>query len=86
MERRDAEKRVEALIGWYVHRTVYVGVVALLVTINVATWRGVPWALFAMLGWGIGLTAHAIRIGAFRFTPLERWRSAKIDDLMRSPL
>ena len=85
MEHREAEKRVDAMLEWYVHLTVYVTVLTLLVTINVATWHGVPWAMFAALGWGIGLMAHAIRVGALRLGPFEQWRAAKIAELMRSP-
>ena len=84
MERREAEERVEAMIGWYLHLAVYVAVMCLLGAINIATWHGAPWVLFAGIGWGVGLTAHAIRVGTFRFNWFDRWRAAKIDDLMRS--
>ena len=85
MERRKAEERVEALVGWYIHFTVYIGVMCLLVAINIASWHGAPWALLAGIGWGLGLIAHAIRVGMFRSSRFERWRMAKINQLMRSP-
>jgi two-component system LytT family sensor kinase len=85
MERREAERRVDALVGWFGHITVYAAVLTLLATINIATWRGVPWVLFAALGWGIGVVAHGVRVGALRFARLEDWRRAKIDAFMREP-
>jgi hypothetical protein len=85
MDQREAEKRVDDLLGWFVHGAVYVAVLTLLATINIATWRGVPWALFAALGWGIGVAAHGLRVGALRLGRLEQWRRTKIDELMREP-
>lgn len=84
MERQDAEKRVDELLGWFTHLTIYFSVLALLAAINTLTWRGVPWVLFAAFGWGFGLIFHGLRVGAFRLGRLEQWRQAKIDELMRS--
>ena len=46
-------------VGLYVHATVYVAVNALLVTINLSTAPGRLWFQWPLLGWGIGLLAHA---------------------------
>src|SRR5262249_33901207 len=46
-------------VGLYIHATVYVAVNVLLITINLSTGTGPLWFLWPLLGWGIGLLAHA---------------------------
>ncbi|RYZ12170.1 MAG: 2TM domain-containing protein [Comamonadaceae bacterium] len=52
----QARRRAGAKMGWYIHASVYLlvnlGLVAL------ATARGGDWAVFPLLGWGIGLMVH----------------------------
>ena len=83
MDRAQAERRVDNLMGFYTHATVYVLVGLLLITINALTFEGVPWALFALFGWGIGLVMHALRVGAVASGRLARWREDKIAELTR---
>jgi len=53
---RLARKRAGAKLGWYVHFTVYLLVNLLLVAISVSNGR--TWAVFPVLGWGLGLAIH----------------------------
>ena len=54
-----ARRRVARKMGFYVHALVYACVNGGLWVVNAAT--GEPrWALWPMLGWGIGLAAHGI--------------------------
>ena len=46
-------------VGLYIHATVYVAVNVLLITINLSTAPGQLWFKWPLLGWGIGLLAHA---------------------------
>ena len=46
--------------GLYIHATVYVAVNVLLITINLSTATGRLWFKWPLLGWGIGLLAHAV--------------------------
>ena len=46
-------------VGLYIHATVYVAVNVLLITINLSTATGRLWFQWPLLGWGIGLLAHA---------------------------
>src|SRR5215472_10616569 len=46
-------------VGLYIHATVYVAVNVLLITINLSTATGQLWFKWPLLGWGIGLLAHA---------------------------
>src|SRR5215831_12809001 len=47
-------------VGLYIHATVYVAVNVLLITINLSTGTGHLWFQWPLLGWGIGLLAHAV--------------------------
>lgn len=53
---RQARKRAGAKLGWYIHACVYLCVNLLLVMLSAASGRG--WAVFPLLGWGIGLAIH----------------------------
>lgn len=53
---RLARKRAGAKLGWYTHATVYLLVNTLLVTLSLSSGRG--WAVFPLLGWGLGLAIH----------------------------
>ncbi len=59
-----ARKRVEALKGFYIHATVFLLVNIGLFIINALT--GGPWWFFwPLIGWGIGLGAHALGVFGF---------------------
>jgi hypothetical protein len=53
---RIARHRAAMRFGWLVHAAVYVAVNLLLASISVASGRG--WAIFPLLGWGLGLAIH----------------------------
>ena len=56
---------MEAKSDFYRHLAVYVVVNLLLVVINLVTSRDYFWAMWPLLGWGIGLAFHALRVFAF---------------------
>jgi hypothetical protein len=63
-------------VGLYLHATVYVVVNVLLITINLSTGTGRLWFPWPLLGWGIGLLAHAT--AAFSLAGRRReWRAAR---------
>jgi len=84
MELREAEQRVNEMLEWYTHLAIYGAVIPALAVVNVLTWHGVPWVLFAAVGWGIGLGAHGLRAQTLWTGGIERWRRRKIDELVRS--
>jgi len=45
--------------GLYIHAAVYAAVNALLITINLSSATGRLWFKGPLLGWGVGLLAHA---------------------------
>ena len=60
--------------GLYIHATVYVAVNVLLITINLSTATGHLWFKWPLLGWGIGLLAHAAAAFSLAGRPGTRWR------------
>ena len=55
-----ARRRAKAKLGWFTHAAVYVAVNTGLVTISLVTGR--HWAIFPLLGWGLGLLAHGLSV------------------------
>jgi len=55
---RQARRRAAARLGWYIHASVYLAVNSFLVLL--ATASGRSWAIFPLLGWGLGLAIHGL--------------------------
>lgn len=80
--RARAEKRVKELKGFYVNLLTY-GVVNLgLFLINLLTSPGYWWFLWVMLGWGIGLVAHAAHVFGAGGLFGRDWEERKIQEIM----
>jgi hypothetical protein len=60
---RLARRRASAKLRWYAHACIYVLVNLLLVMMSALGGRG--WAVFPLLGWGIGLAAHGSAVFLF---------------------
>jgi len=76
-----AKERVDAIKGFYGNLTAYLIVIPFLWFLNYRT-TSFLWAFFPTLGWGFGLTMHAME--AFGYNPLwgKRWQEKKIKELM----
>jgi hypothetical protein len=80
-----ARKHASAKLGWYIHASIYVAVNLMLVLMSVMGGR--HWAVFPLLGWGLGLAIHGIVVllhtGRFglheRMVQRERERLARRD-------
>jgi hypothetical protein len=59
-QRQWAIKRIRAKRGFWIHFFIYVAVNAFLVAVWAVTWTGYFWPVWPMLGWGIGVIAHAV--------------------------
>ena len=57
-----ARKRVRELRGFYIHVAIYVVVIAGIAMINWITTPGYWWVVWPMIGWAIGLGAHAVSV------------------------
>jgi 2TM domain len=51
-------ERQEARRGFTIHAIVYGLVMTGLIILNLTVATGFPWAVFPLIGWGIGLTMH----------------------------
>ncbi len=81
LDYRTARRRVRELRAFYIHLLVFALVMAMLVAINIAT-SPVWWVQWALLGWGIGLGAHATAVfGVGRWLGPE-WEERKTRELM----
>ena len=60
-----AKKRVEAKVGFYRHLTIYIAVCALLILINFSTSTEQLWFIQPLMGWGIAVLLHALRVFGF---------------------
>jgi 2TM domain len=57
---RLARKRACAKLGWYQHAAVYALINAFLITLSL--WQDKHWAMFPLLGWGLGLAIHGFAV------------------------
>ena len=75
-----AKQQVEAITGFYVHVTIFILVLTLLVAINVAT-GGSWWVQWPLFGWGLGILAHAYTVYGHSPTFIRDWKLRKIKEL-----
>ena len=61
-----ARQHVRKLRGFYIHLLVYLVVNVVLVVVNLVVGRPI-WFFWATVGWGIGLLAHGLGIGRWKF-------------------
>ena len=67
---RAARRRVRAKMGWYIHALVYASVNTGLLLI---AWQsGRNWAMYPLLGWGLGLALHGASV--LLMAPGSSWR------------
>ncbi|MDN5421904.1 MAG: 2TM domain-containing protein [Chryseobacterium sp.] len=75
---KKAVRRVKELKGFYGNLTSYCLVIPFLVALNLLTSPGHLWFYWPMLGWGIGIVAHAVNVFGIGKT----WEEKKIKELM----
>ncbi len=79
---KEVRERVEELKGFYIHLGVYVLINVFLVILNLLTSPEYFWAIWPMLGWGIGLGAHAISLFGIGGIGGQAWEERKVRELM----
>lgn len=72
-----AKERVEERLGFYRHATIYVAVNLFLLGLNWFRSPGHWWAIWSVLGWGIGLAAHGLQVFS------SRWGSSRKEGMIR---
>lgn len=77
-----AKRKVGLLRGLYIHATAYVLVNIFLIIVNLLTTPNLIWFYWSILGWGVGLAAHAASIFVgVRFLG-EDWEKRKIREVL----
>ncbi len=59
---KQADKSIKTKYGFYIHFVKFVLVVPLLFAINYINTPDYIWAGWVLLGWGIGITMHAMKV------------------------
>ncbi|MDB5475268.1 MAG: hypothetical protein JWP49_779 [Phenylobacterium sp.] len=81
--RRLATRRADMKLGFRSHLLAYAVVNAGLLLINLATSPDHLWFYWPMLGWGVGLAAHAVAVYADGENIRERMIEAEFQKLRR---
>jgi 2TM domain len=80
---RAAKSRVAQLRGFYVHLTTFIVVNAFLLVLNLLTDADNLWFYWVLLGWGIGLVAHALQVyGSFTIFGKD-WEERKVQEYLK---
>lgn len=77
MNEQEAKEHVKELKEFYSHLANWGGVSLFLCTINLITSPGHLWFLYPMLGWGVGVLAHAVKV----YSGNSKWEQRKIEEL-----
>ena len=78
-----AKERVNKIIGFYTHLSVYVVVNLVLFIIWFINDRGgYPWFLWPLGGWGIGIVFNALSVFVFCKMKSGGWEQRKIKEIM----
>lgn len=75
---RKALKRVEEIKGFYGNLSAYIAVNIALMVINLVTSPEYLWFFWPMLGWGIGVLFHGLKV--FNYMPFlgKEWEERKM--------
>jgi sensor histidine kinase YesM len=74
-----AKKRVEELKGFYGNLISYSCVIPILIFINLNYMPEFQWFWFSAVGWGFGLTMHALKVFGYS----SNWEERKIQEILR---
>jgi len=79
-----AKARVKEIKEFYTHLITYLIMVPVFIFINYYTGTSFPWAIFPIVGWGIGVLSHAAQ--TFNWNPLfnKEWEKRKMEEFLRN--
>jgi hypothetical protein len=75
---REARKRVKELKGFYSHASIFAVINLFLIVLNLLTSPGEFWAIWPLLGWGVGLASHMVSVFGFFGFGGKDWEERKI--------
>lgn len=78
----QVQKRVKELREFYEHLTVYVLVNPIVIVVNLMTSPGYLWFIWCLLGWGIAIVLHGLKV--FNLSPFfnKKWEERKIREIL----
>mgnify|MGYP000002675256 FL=1 len=80
---QKAKQRVKAMKGFYNHLTVYCIVITTLIFVNLKFEPHFHWFWFSLIGWGIGLFTHWLKVfGFLKIGFGKNWEENKIKEIM----
>lgn len=79
---RQARKRVRELKDFYSHLAIFLVVNACLVAMNLLSSPESFWAIWPLLGWGIGLLSHAVSVFGLFGIGNKEWEERKVQELI----
>lgn len=79
---KAAKERVEEIKGFYVHLFIYIVINIGLILIDVLTSPFHLWFYWPLLGWGIGIAAHATSVFGIKGVLGKEWEERKIKEIM----
>ena len=79
---QNAKKRAGEIRDFYTHLGIYVLVNLLLFLIDITTSPDVLWFYWPLLGWGIGMVLHAVRVYGFGRWFGPDWEEKQITKIM----
>ncbi len=77
-----AKKRVEKLKGFYGNLAAYVTIIPTMVLVNYMTSWSFQWFWIPMLGWGLGLSIHALTVFGQDKILGANWEERKIKEII----
>ncbi|AWK07154.1 histidine kinase [Flavobacterium crocinum] len=78
----NAQKKVKEIREFYDHLTVFVLVNPIVIVVNLMTSPGYLWFLWCLMGWGMAIILHGLKV--FSFPPFfnKKWEEKKIREIM----
>jgi two-component system LytT family sensor kinase len=76
-----ARRKVKSIKGFYLHVSIFALVVTFLFLVNLMS-GGPWWVQWVILGWGIGIAAHAMAVFGLAGWLGSDWEEKKIKELM----
>lgn len=80
---QKVREEVEEIKGFYIHLGVYALINLFLIVLNLITSPVYFWAIWPLLGWGVGLGAHAVATFGLFGIGSKDWEERKVRELMR---
>jgi len=79
---QDAKAHVKELKEFYTHLAIFLVVNIVLVVINLLTSPGYFWAIWPIMGWSIGILAHAVQLFGIFGIGGHAWEERKVKELV----